>query len=428
MCFRKNSGKIIVALNPIPFEFLQEDLVHQEQAELATKIDANIRSAKPNHPQAAVSFALEESIKRICRLDITKKAKKGDATSGKPSMSSQPELVEKRSVLNRKKAGALGSSTSVTSSKPYAPSQAMPVRIKMLDENKTVAIDTLTSVPPPAAGPSKNTQPKSVERSNVLEGSKASAINKSSVVLDTTHGPSQNDQSDTLPVEGCHGLCARGGPPTTTLEACLYRHDTFTRLAKIAADPYHKTLIQGPEASHSRRVSFSPNVKYGGYDEDSPPSASRAAAKSKVPSDNGPGGNSLPEPGILQSLYDVPDALNSIPKERLIRCVDEVMAQGTPGINELDAQLLYVQCAIPYGDRAYQCAWAQQAQESIIQAHAAIDDACQDAYHGSGWLKQNPVMKAIVATALAQRLLEIALLRVNDPAYSKAYLTAYGRG
>lgn len=65
----------------------------------------------------------------------------------------------------------------------------------------------------------------------------------------------------------------------------------------------------------------------------------------------------------------------------------------------------------------------KQAEESIIYAHAAIDDAREDDV-----VDRDLVMKAAVATARAQRLLEVALLRVNDPAYSKAYFTAYGRG
>lgn len=317
MCFRKNTGKIILALHPIPFEFLQEDLTHRERAGLANKIDADIRSAKSNTLQVAVSFALEESIKRICRLGVTKKAKKGDATSSKPSTPSQSEPVEERRVLDGKKAGALGSPTSATSSKSSAPSQATPVKTKVVDENKASAIDTLISVPPSAAGPSKKIQPKSVGKSNVLEGSKASAINISTVLLKPTHGPSNNDQSDTLQVEGRHGLCTRGGSSTTTLEAYLYRYDTFTRLAKIAAGPYHKTHIKGPKASHSRRVSFSPNVRYEGYDEDSPLNAFRAAAKSKALSDNGPVANATFTSDILPSLYDRPDPFKLIPREQL---------------------------------------------------------------------------------------------------------------
>ena len=186
--------------------------------------------------------------------------------------------------------------------------------------------------------------------------------------------------------------------------------------------------MKGPKASHSRRVRFSPNVRYEEYDQDSPPSSSDVATSAKSPSDTDHEADASPKPLVLLSLYDVPEAPKSIPEEQLIRCVDEVMAQGAFGIDELDAQVLYIQRGIPYGDRAYQCAWVKEAQESLTQAYAAVDDACQNVYPGSRCLKRDFVMKAVVAIARAQRLLELASMRVNDPAYSKAYLTAYGRG
>jgi len=424
----KSSGKTILALHPIAFEFLQENLVHQERTELADKIDADIRSAKPKTKQAAVSFALEESIKRLCRLGVAKKAKQDVATSVEPSPPSQSKPAVTSDVLDEKKTGAIGPPTSFTSSKPSALGQAMPVRTKVLDENKVGAIDTSTSVSPIAAGPSERSQPKSVEKSTLLDSSKVCPIDVSTSSTTTVAGPSKNRPPNTVQIEGRHGLHARGGPPTTTLEAFLYRYDTFTRLAKIAADPYHRTHMKGPKASHSRRVGFSFNVRYEEDDQDSPPSTSDVATSAKSPCDTDHGANPLPKPSILLTLYDVPEAPKSIPKEQLSRCVDEVIAQGALGIDELDAQMLYIQRGIPYGDRAYQCAWVKEAQESLAQAYAAVDDACQNVYHDSGWLKQDFVMKAVVAIARAQRLLELALLRVIDPAYSKAYLTAYGRG
>ncbi|KAI4938983.1 uncharacterized protein J4E92_000264 [Alternaria infectoria] len=424
----KSSGKTILALHPIAFDFMQESLVHQERAELASKIDADIRSAKPKTPQAAVSFALEESIKRLCRLGVVKKVKKDAATSIEPSPPSQPKSAETSDVLDGKKTGAIGSPTSVTNSKPSESGQAMPVRTKLLDENKASVNDTSTSVPPITAGLSKYSQSKSVEKSTLLEGNKVCHIGTQTSVTTIAAEPSKNRPPNTAQIEGRHGLRARGGPPTTTLEAFLYRHDTFTRLAKRAADPYHKTHMKGPKVSHSRRVSFSPNVRYEEYDQDSPPSTSNVATSAKPPCDTDHEADSSPKPLILLSLYDVPESPKSIPKEQLSRCVDEVMAQGAFGIDELDAQVLYMQRGIPYGDRAYQCAWVKEAQESLAQAYAAVDDACQNVDPGSRCLKRDPVMKAVVAIARAQRLLELALLRVNDPAYSKAYLTAYGRG
>ncbi|KAI4636263.1 hypothetical protein J4E83_001217 [Alternaria metachromatica] len=424
----KSSGKTILALHPIAFDFLQESLVHQERAELASKIDADICSAKPKTKQAAVSFALEESIKRLCRLGVVKKVKKDVATNIEPSPPSQPKSAETSDVLDGKKTGAIGSPISVTNSKPSEPGQAMPVRTKVLDENKPSVNDTSTSVPRITAGPSKYSRSKSVEKSTLLEGNKVCHIGTQTSVTTIAAEPSKNRPPNTAQIEGRHGLRARGGPPTTTLEAFLYRYDTFTRLAKRAADPYHKTHMKGPKASHSRRVRFSPNVRYEEYDQDSPASTSDVATSAKPPCDTDHEADSSPKPLVLLSLYDVPEAPKSIPEEQLIRCVDEVMAQGAFGIDELDAQVLYIQRGIPYGDRAYQCAWVKEAQESLTQAYAAVDDACQNVYPDSRCLKRDPVMKAVVAIARAQRLLELALLRVNGPAYSKAYLTAYGRG
>ncbi|KAI4621102.1 uncharacterized protein J4E87_006730 [Alternaria ethzedia] len=424
----KSSGKTILALHPIAFDFLQESLVHQERAELASKIDADIRSAKPKTPQTAVSFALEESIKRLCRLGVVKKVKKDVATSIEPPPPSEPKSAETSDVLDGKKTGALGSPTSVTNTKPSEPGQAMPVRTKVLDENKASVNDTSTSVPPITTGPSKYSQSKSVEKSTLLEGNKVCHIGTQTSVTTIAAEPSKNRPPNTAQIEGRHGLRARGGPPTTTLEAYLYRYDTFTRLAKRAADPYHKTHMKGPKASHSRRVSFSPNVRYEEYDQDSPASTSDVATSAKPPCDTDHGANPLPKPSILLSLYDVPESPQSIPEEQLSRCVDEVIAQGARGIDELDAQILYIKYGIPDCDRAYQCAWVKEAQESLAQVYAALDDAVQNVYPDSWRLKQDFVMKAVVAIARAQRLLELALLRVNDPAYSKAYLTAYGRG
>ncbi|KAI4682237.1 uncharacterized protein J4E88_005127 [Alternaria novae-zelandiae] len=422
----RSSGKTILALHPIAFDFLQESLVHQERAELASKIDADICSAKPKTKEAAVSFALKESIKRLCRLGVVKKVKKDVATSIEPSPPSQPKSAETSDVLDRKKTGAIGLPTSITNSKLSEPGQVMPVRTKVLDENKASVHDTSTSVPPIIAGPSKYSQSKSVEKSTLLEGNKVCHIGTQTSVTTIAAGPSKNRPPNTTQIEGRHGLRARGGPPTTTLEAFLYRYDTFTRLAKRAADPNHKAHMKGPKASHSRRVSFSPNVRYEEYDQDSPPSTSNVAISAKPPCDTDHEADSSPKPLVLLSLYDVPEAPKSVPE--LIRCVDEVMAQGAFGIDELDAQVLYIQRGIPHGDRAYQCAWVKEAQESLTQAYAAVDDACQNVDPGSRCLKRDPVMKAVVAIARAQRLLELALLRVNDPAYSKAYLTAYGRG
>jgi hypothetical protein len=66
----KSSGRIILALHPIPSEFLQ-DMAHRERVDLANTIDRAIRVAKPNTPQTAVTFALE-TIKRILRLGVNK--------------------------------------------------------------------------------------------------------------------------------------------------------------------------------------------------------------------------------------------------------------------------------------------------------------------------------------------------------------------
>jgi hypothetical protein len=65
----KSSGRIILALHPIPSELLRE-LTREERVDLANTNNRAIRAIKPNTPQAAFAFTLEESIKR---LDVNKK-------------------------------------------------------------------------------------------------------------------------------------------------------------------------------------------------------------------------------------------------------------------------------------------------------------------------------------------------------------------
>jgi hypothetical protein len=67
-----SSGRIILALHPIPTEFLQE-MTLEERIDLANTIDRAIRAIKPKTPQAAFSFTLDETVKRILRLGVNKK-------------------------------------------------------------------------------------------------------------------------------------------------------------------------------------------------------------------------------------------------------------------------------------------------------------------------------------------------------------------
>jgi hypothetical protein len=67
-----SSGRIILALHPIPTEFLQETTL-EERVDLANTIERAIHVIKPKTPQAAVSFTLEETVKRILRLGVNKK-------------------------------------------------------------------------------------------------------------------------------------------------------------------------------------------------------------------------------------------------------------------------------------------------------------------------------------------------------------------
>jgi hypothetical protein len=345
----QSSGKIILALHPIPLEFLQ-GLTHGERIELTKKMLFDLRSTKAKTPQATVAFALEESIKRICPL-ITKKAT-SNVTNSERSATSQTTAVKDTQSSSGKETGANDSSTTITT-----------VR-------------------------------------------------------------SKTNQKGGGQIEERRGLRASDAPSTVPLSAWKYRQETFSRLAKIEAHPYHMfqyiasdhkvKQLRKAAASHRppRHVSFNPTVEYKVYDEDSPPSISKAAIMAKVPCDDAFTVQSIPTPRVISSLYDGPANLKPTSGDLLNQCIDAIISQGQGGIDELADQVIYLQSSLPHGDCAYQSASVIDALSAICSAHDAIHDARESKVQD--W---RLVKTAIEATERAHTLHESALLRVNNPLY-----------
>jgi hypothetical protein len=345
----QSSGKIILALHPIPLEFLQ-GLTHGERIELTKKMLFDMRSIKAKTPQATVAFALEESIKWMCPL-ITKKAT-SNATNSERSATSQTTAMKDTLSSSGKETGANSSST------------------------------TITTV------------------------------------------PSMTSQTGARQIEERRGLGAPDASSTVTPNAWKYRQETFLRLAKIEAHPYHMFQYMASDhkvkqhrkaaASHRppRHVSFNPTVEYKEYDEDSPPSISKAAIMAKAPCDGARTIQSIPTPRVISTLYTGPANLKPTSGDLLNQCIDAIISQGQCGIDELADQVVYLQSSLPHGDLAYQSVWVIDALSAICSAHDAIHDVRESKVQD--W---RLVKTAIEATERAHTLHESALLRVNNPLY-----------